>query len=403
MPSNTLVFSTQENTPVFVWKALGERWYVAIVSRATKDRVGELVTKSGMDFAIDVAKEFDYHSFLYIEHAVPYTKIGKSVREMRIGNSWVEIGKFFKNELADMAYKALEKSEAKKIRLSIGFLTPVSQRKKGVYTKLIKFDTSLVLRPAHPDTSIIVGGGNNKMNKLMDQVLDLLGPENEEEEKKAMAMLKKLFPNAKSMDGGLTFVGKAGEDGDEKDKKKKPDFSAFMKKAKAEDEKVYDMLEKMAEAMPDNEDVKKVYAAMKAKMDSYPDMEEEEEEEEDMPAKKSKSEGVQTLLTAVAEIVDERLEPISEQIAGLSDMTAQVGTLTERVKNLESDTQAAEVIAALVKRLPDFGATKKRPSKEAPSVPSKETGELIEELQKRLDDGGGSAAHPLAHFIGGSE
>ena len=82
------------------------------------------------------------------------------------------------------------------IRLSVGFLTPVKQRKMGIYTKLLKFDTSLVLKPAHPDTHILVGG--NKMSDLMQRVMKLLGPENEQEEAQAMEMLKELFAGSAS-------------------------------------------------------------------------------------------------------------------------------------------------------------------------------------------------------------
>lgn len=384
------VFSEEQESSIVVWKALGERWYAAVVSKATADRVGELVTKQGMDFAITTAKNYDYHSSLYIEHAVPWTRIGRSVREMRIGNLWIEIGKFYRNSLADLAYNALKKCKEGAIRLSVGFLTPLSQRKMGIYTKLLKFDTSLVLKPAHPETHIIVGG-NKKMNELMQRVMKLLGPENEQEEEKAKAMLKELFAT-KSMDG-LTTVDKAKDD-------KKKAFAAFLKQTKAEDKKVYEMLEKMVGEMPDHDGVKKAYATMKAKMEGYPDMEEEEEE----PVEKSKSAGesVQTLLTAVAEIVDARITPLTEAIAGLSTASGQIVNLSERVKNLEADSQAAEVIAALVKRLPEFSlAQASRPSDTAETVPANETAELIGELQKRLDFDNDKPQHPLGHFIGG--
>jgi len=404
MSSDQFVFSNQEDSSIVVWKALGDQWYAAIVSKATPDRVGELVTIQGMDFAISTAKQFDYHSGLYIEHAVPWTRIGRSVREMRIGKFWIEIGKFDKNPLADWAYKALQNAKDGAIRLSVGFLTPAVQRKRGIYTKLLKFDTSLVLKPAHPETHIIVGG--TKMSDLMQRVLKLLGPENEQEEEKALAMLKELFAT-KSMDGELAFVGKA-------DKDKKEDgggFPAFLKKVKAEDKEMMAMLEKMAEAMPEDETIKKACATMKKRMGAYPaieeeekqeppEMEEEEEEEEAMATKTKSGEGVQTLLTAVAEIVDARLAPLTEAIAGLSKTSGRVVELTERVKNLEANEQAAEVIAALVKRLPELSFTRStRPSEDADEVG--DTAGLIEELQKRLDFGEDAPSHPLAHFIGG--
>ena len=384
---------------------MGDRWYAAIVSKATTDRVGELVTVKGMDFAIDVAKRHNYHSGLYIEHAVPWTRIGRSVREMRIGKFWIEIGKFDKNALANLAYKALQKAKDGAIKLSVGFLTPKGQRKLGVYTKLLKFDTSLVLKPAHPETHIIVGG--NKMSDLMQRVLKLLGPENPEEEEQAMAMLKELFTGSKSMDGDLALVGKAGKGKDDDDKS---GFPAFLKKVKAGDKELFGMLEKMAEEMPDNEALKKACATMKKRMSEYPAIEEkqepppeEEEEEEEAVAAKTKSgEGVETLLTAVAEIVDARLVPITEALAGLSSTPGQVVELTERVKNLEAGDQAAEVIAALVKRLPDMAfAQSTRPSDDAEDVG--DTADLIEELQKRLDFGDDEPQHPLAHFIGAGE
>lgn len=386
---------------------MGDLWYAAIVSKATTDRVGELVTIKGMDFAIDVAKRHDYHSGLYIEHAVPWTRIGRSVREMRIGKFWIEIGKFDKNPLARLAYKALKRVKEGAIRLSVGFLTPAKQRKLGVYTKLLKFDTSLVLKPAHPETKILVGG--NKMSDLMQRVLKLLGPENEQEEAKAVEMLKELF-TTKSMDDDLVLVGKAGKKDDKN--KKKGGFPEFLKKVKAEDKELYGMLEKMAEGMPDNEEIKKVCAAMKKRMEAYPALEEEkkqdppvpeEDDDEDEVATETKSgEGVQTLLAAVAEIVDSRLAPLTEVLTGLSSTPSQVTELTERVKNLEAGDQAAGVIAALVKRLPELSfAQPSRPSTDAEDVG--DTAGLIEELQKRLDFGEDSPQHPLAHFIGGGE
>lgn len=407
MTSNNLVFSNEKDSSIVVWKAFGERWYAAIISKATTDRIGELVTKTGMDFAISTAKRHDYHSGLYIEHAVPWTRIGRSVREMRIGKAWAEIGKFYKNPLANLAYKVLQKAKEGAIRLSVGFLTPVKQRKAGVYTKLLKFDTSLVLKPAHPDTKIFVGG-NEQMSDLMQRVLKLLGPENEKEEEQAMAMLKELFARSKSMDDDLARVGKAGkEDNDEKKSK----FPAFLKKVKAEDKELFGMLEKMIEASPDDEEIKKVHAAMKKRMAAYPDAEEEkkqvppdDDEDEDAVAAKTKSgESVQTLLSAVAEIIDARLAPITETLAGLSKAGDQVEGLVERVKNLEANDQAAEVITALVKRLPKVAlAQPTRPSDEAEDVGGTETADLIEELQKRLDfDDNAKVEHPLAHFVGG--
>jgi len=403
MQNDTLVFSNPTEAGLVVWKAMGDQWYAAIVSKATTDRVGELVTVKGMDFAIKVAERHNYHSGLYIEHAVPWTRIGRSVREMRIGKFWIEIGKFDKNPLARLAYKALQKAKNGAIKLSVGFLTPAKQRKLGVYTKLLKFDTSLVLKPAHPETHILVGG--NKMSDLMQRVLKLLGPENQEEEEQAMAMLKELFTGSKSMDGDLALVGKAGKKNDEDDK---GGFPAFLKKVKAEDKELFGMLEKMAEADPENEALKKACASMKKRMGEYPVMEEkqdpdmEEEEEEEMAAKAKSGEGVETLLTAVAEIVDARLAPVTEALAGLSTTAGQVVELTERVKNLEAGDQAAEVIAALVKRLPEMSfAQSTRPSDEAEDVG--DTADLIEELQKRLDFGDDEPQHPLAHFIGAGE
>ena len=180
------------NAPMMVWKAKDDtRWYMALISKAIRDREGELVTHQAMDYSIALSKRHKLHSGLYVMHKVPQTRIGWAVQEKRIGPYWVELGRFGDGWLSDAVFKRLERDADGVCRLSIGFVAPREQARRGVYTRLLKYDTSVVDNPACPDTAITTIGGKD-MSGLSD-IMTLLDPQTDDERAMYEKALKEML------------------------------------------------------------------------------------------------------------------------------------------------------------------------------------------------------------------
>lgn len=189
------LWKTLKNKSRFaVWEKDGVSWYAAIVSSTFKDDEEEVVAGEGMDFSIKLAEKYGYHSKLYLHHEVPETWIGTCQREMRIGPFWLEIGTFRDHWLARRVFEVLQKDAEGKWKVSIGFLTPVVQKKRGVYTVLLKFDSSITDAPANPWTAIAVGGKSMDVERIMR----LLNPTDEKEKENFSGLLEELFAASKA-------------------------------------------------------------------------------------------------------------------------------------------------------------------------------------------------------------
>lgn len=354
---------------IFVWKAFGQKYYLGIISKATRDLEGETVTTEGMDFSIALSRKYNYHSGLYIEHEVPWTKIGKSVVEMRIGKNWIELGKFLGTPLAEKAYQSLVNRKGKQPRLSAGFLAPRAQKHQGRYTTVLKYDTSIVMRPAHPGTVIYVGGKRD-MDEALKSVLKALGENPDAPEEEVVAMLKELFSSTKSLD----TVEKAKGGGSEYEDL----LGKLDEETKALAEKAFTGYGEMKEKAA------KYDKLMAEKKQAEATAEEEEEEEETPPIPAKKSLDPETLVSQI-------VKAVSDQIGSISGRLDQMET---QVKSLGEAGQMAEVVASLVRRLPAESA--RRPTQVATELDEAGIDEALDALQKSLGDQSSGPYHPLA-------
>jgi hypothetical protein len=356
--------ATRDKSATRVWKGKdGQRWYVAVISKATIDREGELVTERAMDFSISLARKFKLHSGLHVQHVVPQTRIGQSVFETRVGPYWIEIGRFRDDLwLADKMFERLRKDEEGLCKLSVGFVTPQRQARRGVYTRILKYDTSIVDNPACPQTKILVGG--KRMSEQIENLLKLLGPQEGEEEKFRAALTE------------LIGVDKSVETVEKQEDKEHPLMARLAK-----------LFGKMDDEY--QEEAKKCMGELKAMF--YP-----EEEDKPMPKKK--------------DVEPEALAGLQEQIAGLTDviskmqqrfddstqeLSGQIKSIEEQVEDNETQKALAAAFTQLVKRMPDEALHTQPPSQKAEIVQA----DSVDEVLKAL---GASElpAHPFSDFAG---
>ena len=186
----------RKESETVVWKEGARRFYLGLVSLAFKDKEGELVTREGADFSIDLSQRYEYHGGLYIKHVVPESLVGRSIRERRIGPFWVEFGEFKNTPLADWAYHTLENDTEGKWKFSIGFITPKRQALMGHYTRLLKFDSTITEVPAQPFTAMLAlmeGDTNTMKSTSVQKLMTFLNPETDEEKDQFASMVADIF------------------------------------------------------------------------------------------------------------------------------------------------------------------------------------------------------------------
>jgi len=395
-PLFALLLALRRRSAVPVWKdRKGQRWYAAVVSTAVKDLEGQTVTREGMDFSIALAKKYGYRSKLYIAHAVPQTLIGHSRFEMRLGPFWLELGTFLppgESPLADAMYKALQRDGGSKCRISIGFLCPIGQMRRGIYTRVLKFDSSITDEPAMPLTAIapITKEGGKVMD--LEKILRLLNPEDEDEAVSLRKMLQELLGSeaksltavqkaegAKAIAAALTALKGVVDDLPAGTQKLVQDAIAALesagekypypeaKQAPADEGEEEEEEKKVEKCEPGEEETKKV---AKTESPAAPEPKEEAASEE---AKVSKT-----------------LDKVSASLEAL-----QVGVLgmEARLKAVEEQAELVEAMKSLLQRMPSSAI---RPSEEAPEVSKGE--KVVKELQESL---GAGPVHPLAGMFGG--
>jgi hypothetical protein len=332
-----------------------------------------------MDYSIDFCDRHKIKTGLYIQHQVPTARIGDCVKEMRVGPCWVELGKFRDNWLADRAFEQLVKDAGKKWKLSIGFLAPRSQVRKGVYTKLFRYETSVVERPACPQTIILVGGNMSGVNEDIMKLLDPDTPEDRERYESAITEL--LAASQKSLEP-VEKAKKGGMDGMYEEMK----ALAGMLEGDAQ-EKAQKLCDSMKGYMEMDEGEKK---------GEKPEMEYEEEDEEmDEPKKKELDLG--PILEAV--------KGLGEKLASLSQrVDSQVEGLSAEIKSVQAESAdakerliLAQALATALKRMPEE-AVAARPSAAADVVKKDDAETTLADLAKSL--GGTGARHPFADFAG---
>jgi hypothetical protein len=353
---------------VFVWKAFGKKYYLGIISHATQDLEGDTMTQEAMDFSMDLSRRHKYHSGLYLEHEVPWTKVGRSLAETRVGKNWIELGKFLDTPLAEKTYQSLANRDGKMPRLSAAFLAPKSQKRRGRYTTVLKYDTSVVMRPAHPSTVIYVGG-QSEMDEALSKVLKVLGENPDQPNEETISMLKELFTGAKSFDS-VEKAEKKGDGGPLEELMGKLD-----EEGKAMCQKMFAGYEKMKEKAGKYDE----YMAEK-KAEEKP--EEEEVPPEVVPEKKALD--TEALTTGIINQMETVLSPLSDR---LSELEAQV-------KSLSDNEQMAEVVASLVRRLPEGAA--RRPTQHADDLDQESIQGALDQLEKSLGNQPERAFHPLA-------
>lgn len=345
----------KQNLPVWQDKD-GVKWYTAVISTALVDEEKEIVTEAGMDFSIQLCRKYGIQPGLHIQHEVPETRIGDCLFEARVGPFWVELGQFCDTWLADKAFSALQKDEEGLWSISIGFLTPASQQRKGIYTKLLRFDSSVTDEPANLWTAIAVGGKTMSMESIM-RLLKLDTEDEAEQAKLEKALEELLGTEAKS----LAFVGK-GPGGDE--------LAAAMLRleslevdetVRAEVQEVLALLDQAGKVLLPTDDSE---PAPDAEPDPEPDPE----------------------------------SPLPDVSGLLTDIQGKLDDVIGRLAQVEQAQQAvttqAAITKALLQRLPK--ASIQRPTADAPDVPDADA--AIAALQKELSNR--SAVHPLAGMAG---
>lgn len=341
----------RQKSTTTVWKEGDERYYMALISMAIFDEENQIVEKEGMDFSIALAQKHDYKSGMYIRHVVPKSLVGRCMYERRIGPYWVEVGKFLNAPLAERTFEILEKDTEGKWRLSIGFITTKDQAKRGRYTRLLKYDTTITDRPALPVTAILAIGGKSEMDDIA-KLLTYLNPQTDEEKEKDLAMLGDLF--------------ELGE----------KELTAIVKEV----EQMQALRKALDEAGIEDEDVRaKIIAAVD---------EEPPAGEPPVVEPGGGGSGEQDLSQQIQDAVTAAMTEVAERLAGID----------ERLVGVEQHPGAADAVKEITKLLKTRSQGLPKPTESAPVVPG--VSELVDKIDKHIGQKSGPK-HPLAGFAGG--